>query len=152
MKHYCLIVTVVFLLFSPCFIFSQTLSNSDTVKDSGSGKIEILQDVRISQLVEKHIEYNQNQKGIPGFRVQIFFDSGNNARNKANVIKAEFIAKYPEVEAYLLFQEPNFKVRVGDFRTRLDAERFEKAIENSYQGAYVVIDEINLPKLGSDNF
>jgi hypothetical protein len=80
----------------------------------------------LAHSLQKRIEYNENQKGINGFRVQIFFDSGNNARSKATAIRAEFIARNPDVGAYLSFQEPYFKVRVGDFRTRIEAEKLEK--------------------------
>lgn len=142
-------IATIFFVFPSC-LYSQSLSDSD--KPTTTGKVEIYQDVRVSELVEKNIQYNENQKGIPGYRIQIFFDSGNNARNKANIIKSEFMSKYPKIEAYLIFQEPNFKVRVGDFRIRIDAERFEKILQTNYQGSFVVIDEINLPKLDVDLF
>jgi len=96
-------------------VFSQT-----------AGNIEVIQSSKINDLVKLHSDYCENLKGIWGYRIQIFFDSGNNARAKAEKIKAEFINKYPEVEAYLVFQQPYFKIRVGDFLTPVDAERFLK--------------------------
>ncbi len=116
-------------------------------QSSNSGKVEIVQDVRIDMLINKHIELNKKQTGIPGYRVQIFFDSGSNSRNKANKVKAEFLLKYKEIEAYKIFQSPNYKVRVGDFRTRMEARGFLKEISSFYPNAYTVKDEIQFPKL-----
>jgi hypothetical protein len=95
--------------------------------------------------VRKHIQINQNRKGMDGYRIQIFFDSGNNSKTKAQSIYEGFKAKYPDVRAYLSFKSPNYKVRVGDFRSRLDAQRFLNDINNEYPNAWIIADQINLP-------
>ena len=110
------------------------------------GDIRIIQDDRVDLLVSKHIRINQNRKGMDGFRIQIFFDSGNNSKTKAQSFYEGFKAKYPEVRAYLSFKSPNYKVRVGDFRTRLDAQRFLNEIIDQYPNAWIIADVINLPK------
>ena len=117
-------------------------------QDSGTGKGEItlVQDEKVDLLVSKHVRINQNKEGIDGFRIQIFFDSGNNSKTKAQSIHEGFKAKYPEVRAYLSFKSPNYKVRVGDFRTRLDAQRFLNEIIDQYPNAWIIADIINLPK------
>ena len=51
---------------------------------------------------------------------------------------------------YLIFQEPYYKVRIGDYRTKMEAEAFLKKISGSYSNAFVVKDEINFPKLEND--
>jgi hypothetical protein len=98
-------------------------------------------------LVSKHIQINQNRKSMEGYRIQIFFDSGNNSKTKAQSIYEGFKAKYPDVRAYLSFKSPNYKVRVGDFRTRLDAQRFLNDIIDEYPNAWIIADMINLPKV-----
>jgi hypothetical protein len=109
------------------------------------GHVEIIQDDKVDLLVSKHIQINQNKQGIDGFRIQIFFDSGNNSKTNAESIYEEFKAKYPEIGAYLSFKSPNYKVRVGDFRTRLDAQRFLNEIITEYPSAWIVADMIKLP-------
>ena len=113
---------------------------------TGKGEITIVQDDRVDLLVSKHVRINQNKDGIDGFRIQIFFDSGNNSKTKAQSINEGFRAKYPDVRAYLSFKSPNYKVRVGDFRTRLDAQRFLNEIIDQYPNAWIIADNINLPK------
>jgi len=121
-------------------LFSQE-SRNDTVN------IRVIQDEKVDLLVSKHIQINQNRKGIDGFRIQIFFDSGNNSKTRAQSIYETFLAKYPNIGAYLTFKAPNYKVRVGDFRTKLDAQRFLNGILPDYPSAWIIEDQINLPKV-----
>ena len=131
--------TLVVAMFIP---FSLTMAQT-----SGTTRTQVVQDDRVSLLVSKHILINQNLKGIPGYRIQIFFDSGNNSKTKAQGIYEEFISKYPGIGAYLSFKSPNYKVRIGDFRTRLDARRFLNEIIVIYPNAWITDDLINLPKV-----
>jgi hypothetical protein len=110
-----------------------------------SGIIKIIQDDKVDLLVSKHIRINQGSQGIDGYRIQIFFDSGNNSKTNAKGVYESFIAKFPDVKAYLSFKTPNYKVRVGDFRTKLDAQRFLNEILTDYPNAWITADQINLP-------
>ena len=111
------------------------------------GSVEVIQDPSIPRLVEKHIQVNQAREGIPGYRIQIFFDSGTNSKTRGQSAYETFSARFPEIPAYLTFKAPNYKVRVGNFRTRLDAVRFLQQILPDYPGAYVVSDQIHLPNV-----
>ena len=84
----------------------------------------IVGDVAATQMVERHVELNQRVKTIPGYRVQIASFSGANSKTSAFNLRENFITDYPSVQAYIVFDEPNFKVKVGDFRTRLEAYAF----------------------------
>jgi len=106
------------------------------------GKIEIFQDPKVDILVSKHIQINQKQQGIDGFRVQVFFDSGSNAKTQAQAVQEEFRSKHPDVEAYLTFKSPNYRVRVGNFRTRLDAQHFLNEISTDYPNGFITDEQI----------
>lgn len=134
------IVVILFQAVAPGFLYGQ---KTDTLK----GNLEIYQDVRINILLDKHIEINQAVPTMDGFRIQVFFDSGNNSKNKAQTVLDEFVAKYQTTRAYLTFKSPNYKVRVGDFRTRLDAQRFLNEIIADYPNAFIITDQINLPNV-----
>jgi len=109
-------------------------------------KVTVIQDPRIISLVEKHIYLNEKQK-IAGWRVQIFFESGNNSKSRAHSKKGLFLAMYPDMGVYLMFQSPYYKVRVGDFRSRMDAEGFKQKLLGEFPDAFVVKDEINFPEV-----
>ncbi len=128
-----------------CFLtLISTILFSQQTQDKN---IKVIQDTRISELVSTHIELNKVKPGIAGWRVQIFFDSGNKSKTNAQVLLDEFRIKYPGIKAYIVFQEPYFKVRVGDYRTRMEAEKIQKLIITDFPNAFIVKDEINFPDL-----
>ncbi len=111
------------------------------------GEVNIIQDERVAALVAKHISNNEGFNGLTGYRIQIFFDSGSNAKNRANNERRRFMMFFPDTKAYVTFDAPNFKVRVGNFRTRLEAEKFLQDVLKHFEMAYVVPSKIDLPDL-----
>jgi len=138
---------ILFLSVFLLFLGGPAVSGYPQENNKDKGHIQIIQDDRVDLLVSKHVQINQNRKGIEGYRIQIFFDSGNNSKTKAQSIYEGFKAKYPDVRGYLSFKSPNYKVRVGDFRTRLDAQRFLNDIIVEYPNAWIIADMIDLPKV-----
>jgi len=124
-----------------------TLSGFLSAQTSVEGTVKIIQDPAIDLLVQKHIRVNETRDGISGYRIQIFFDSGTNSKIKATTVCEEFRRRYSATGIYLNFISPNYKVRVGDFRTRLDAFRFLQELQVYYPSAYVVADQIRLPNI-----
>ncbi|MDD2411956.1 MAG: SPOR domain-containing protein [Bacteroidales bacterium] len=113
-------------------------------------EVNIQKEAGIEELTTKYIQANEKVKSISGFRVQIFFDSGNNSRNAAETIQSRFNAKHHGTPSYLTFREPNFRIRVGDFRTRHEARGFLRQIQAEYPNAFVIKDEINLSPVFSN--
>ncbi len=112
------------------------------------GKLEILQDSRIPALVSKNVQFNSRQKGVmDGYRIQIFFDSGTDSKKRAMDARTDFQAKHPEISAYLSFQEPFYKIRVGDFRFRIEADGCLEKIKSEYPNGFTVKDRINFPRM-----
>lgn len=110
-----------------------------------TGKITLIQDRRIDELLTKHIEIN-SKTPVKGYRVKIHFGAD---KNKAKEVKAKFIAQFPTVAAYEKYDQPNFNIRVGDFRTKLEAYKFLKELQSEFPSAFIVQDEILLPELES---
>ncbi|MEM9053254.1 MAG: SPOR domain-containing protein [Bacteroidota bacterium] len=104
------------------------------------GEINITQDERIEELDELRKKYPGT---LNGYRVQIFFGK----RELAIEQKAEFVESNPDVPTYISFLAPNFRLRVGDFRSRIEAEKLKSQIEKEYPGCYIVKDQIELPPL-----
>lgn len=107
-----------------------------------SGKVEIIQDDRITQLTEQYKKMSTNNQEVEGYRVQIFFDSGSNSKNKAASVKEEFTAIYPEVKSYLSYKEPYYRVRAGNFRSLTEAVGFQKKIASDFPNSFPVKDNI----------
>ncbi|MCL2040802.1 MAG: SPOR domain-containing protein [Bacteroidales bacterium] len=111
------------------------------------GSVEINTDSNVRQALSAHAQLMTEYPGMDGFRIQIFFDSGNTSKQAATNAKRTFETRFPDIAAYLSFEEPNYKVRVGNFRTRLDAEGCLKKIATHYPSAFVVPDFIEFPKI-----
>lgn len=107
-----------------------------------TGRVTVTGDVKVGRMVERHVELNSRVKTIPGYRVQIAAFSGANSKTSAFNLRDRFMLDYPTMQAYIVFDEPNFKVKVGDFRTRLEAYAFLQQIKDSYKG-YLIKDNIN---------
>jgi len=109
--------------------------------------IVVQSDSRLDSLIARHVRINEMKDGFDGWRVQIFSGSGNEARQAANDMRVDFLAMYPEIPAYLIYQSPNFKIRVGDFRTELDAIHLQRQLAYQFPGGFVVKDLVKFPKL-----
>ena len=121
--------------------FTAYAQKSHTSRDR-QGNIEIVGDTRVSRLVEKHVAFNEAVNTTPGFRIQIGSLSGSNSKQQAFAMKDRFKTSYPNTEVYIVFDEPNFKIKVGDFRTRLEAFAFLQEIKGTYPG-HIIQDFIN---------
>lgn len=121
------------ILLTLCALLSAQVLFAQTRK----GRVEITGDVQVSELVKKHIDFNERMRTVPGYRVQIAALSGPNSRNQAFELKAKFKEEYPEFEVYIVFTEPNFRVKVGDFTSKLDAFVLMQRIKDRYPGTIV---------------
>lgn len=113
------------------------------------GDVTVIKDSRIDALVAKEGATEPPAIGpqIDGFRIQLFFDSERTAINDA---RGTFIAKYPRIDTYTTYNAPNFFLRVGDFRTRLEAEKVKAEMSDLFPTSFIVQEKINLPRLEKD--
>jgi hypothetical protein len=122
-------------------------SNQSVKMNNLLEKLQIRQDPRITDLLVRHSQINQRRHGTDGFRLEIYFGSESKAREKAVRVKNEFNLVFPNIPSYLLFQTPNFKVRVGDFRNKSEALKTKAYIASKYPNAFIVKDFIRFPEL-----
>ncbi len=115
------------------------------LQDEGylSGNIRIFQDERINLLIYKHIKANRRSEGVPGYRIRIFAASGQNSKQNALSEKSRFLKKYPGFQSYLVYDTPDYKIYVGDFRTQTEAYKAYQRILVNFPAAFIVNDNIN---------
>lgn len=116
---------------------------------SQKGNIEVIKDSRINSLVERQSKVTPPdiKPQIDGFRVQIFFDSDKTVINSA---RSRVIAQFPKTDTYITYSAPNFYLKGGDFRTRLEAEKYKAQIEADFPTSFIVAEKIYLPRLEKD--
>ena len=107
----------------------------------------INQSSSVDSLISLHKRINKIDSLVPGYRIQIFFESGNFSKKKALETAEEFKESFPLESFYLSFNEPYYRIRVGDFRTMIEAKGFLVEILTDYPTAFVVKEMIYFPPL-----
>ena len=131
----------VFLISILLFLYvGNMFSQSELTKDSVSYKSKIIQDNRIEKLNKTYTSLYE----LEGYRIQIY--SGNK-KQPARQARLEFSQLYRDVKAHESYQQPYFKVRVGDFRTKLEALKFQKEVQVHFPNCYIVKDDIEVEEL-----
>ena len=114
------IVFILFIFLLPIFAMAQDSMLQASVVVHEDPRIEIL---------TKKSEVRRFSGKANGYRIQIY---NGNDRNEANKIKLNFLRSFPETRAYLTYHNPQFRVRIGDFRSRRDAADFARLISGKY--------------------
>lgn len=118
--------------------------NEDPPKESVTpGVVTVVESERIKVFMA---DYAAHKRPLDGYRVQIFLGD----RAQAESTRRTFLLQHPDVPAYLSYLAPNFRVRVGDLRDRVEAEGVRENLKSEFPGLYVVPDQIELPKLPTE--
>ena len=131
---------ILILFVAPNYIFSQQFENreSDSVKITNH---EIYMQEGIEQLLRKNQQIHYKKGGIGGFCIQIY--SGN-SKEECQKIKSQVMKRFPEITSVHYERvSPNWKVRVGKCRTKLEAKKLQSIIRKVYPGSYIT--EIHVP-------
>ncbi|MFN3528823.1 MAG: SPOR domain-containing protein [Bacteroidia bacterium] len=139
MKWKCLFMFLSFCWFTN--LQAQEVPASDSSRPEITDTIRYILDPQLNKQLEKHKETNRKQPTVAGFRVQVY--SGSN-RQQAMLIRTEVLENYPEYAAYLIYKQPNFRVRVGDFKNRFEAQKLLDALKPMYPASFIVPDEVLL--------
>ena len=126
------------LLLLSIILLSVNLKANDT--------IIVRKDPRFDILTDKQAEINKRTSMITssglykGFRIQVL---STTSRDQANQVKSDLLNRFTEEKTYLQYHSPYFKVRIGNFINKDDAEKFRLKLNKLYpQGVYVVEDVI----------
>ena len=125
---------LIIVFFIPNYIYSQESikQEADSIEKINYGEY---MDKETEQLLQKNKYIHYKKGGIEGFCVQIY--SGD-SRGESQRIKSQFMKRFPEIKS--VFYErvsPNWKVRAGKFRTRLEVKKLQSIIKEIYPSAYI---------------
>jgi len=136
-----------FLLLAFLFFCSQSVFSQEVPSAADSTPIVVHKDPRIDQLIKKQIEINEittreARRNVKGFRLLVI---NTNNREEALAAKTKVYTYYPELKPYLIWQSPNFKLKVGNFKERKDAEEYRQKLNIYFpKGVYVINDIIEV--------
>ena len=89
-----------------------------------------------SKVIDKK---NARRVKVRGFRVQIFSGA---SRNDAYAVQSRFQNAYKDIGSYVTYNEPNYRVKVGDFRSRAEATNFMRVLRSQYSNVFVFTEDI----------
>ncbi len=86
----------------------------------------------------------RSRQGNPGYRIMISYDSD---KSIVDADRQRFIALFPNTDTYVTFEAPNFVLKIGDFRTQLEAEKFKEKLPSDFRVSVIQKENIQAPRL-----
>jgi len=120
----------------------QTAAQNKSGIDSNS--VIVHKDPRVDILVKKQAQINEEttkegRRTAKGYRLLVI---NTNKRDEAIAAKTKIYTYFPDLKAYLIYQSPYFKVKVGNFKDRKDADEFRKELSTLFPSGVFIINDI----------
>lgn len=162
-KTFVMFRLLVLLVLWPAYMYAQQEQDStsffspaeepDLLKElqqrgTQEGHAIITADPFIDNLLDLHIRQNEDKKAFTGYRIQIY--SANSFGCDLDALKTmrdNFEQSFQDIPAYLTYIGPDFKIRVGNFRSRLGCIPTLHRVRKLYPASYPVKTEITLEEL-----
>lgn len=134
------------ILFSDNLLDTTTFESqlyNDSIQE---GMLTIKKDIRIDELIREKakIKAPATSLQIDGYRIQLFFDT---EKSKVDEARGKFIEIHPEIESNVIYKAPNYFLKVGNFRTYLEAEKIKSTLDKDFPTNYILKEKINIPNL-----
>ena len=117
------------------------------VSAQDTSSVVVHKDPRIDLLLKKQGEVNAairkaNARTARGYRLLVI---NTNKRDDAIAAKTKVYTNFPELKAYLVYQSPYFKLKVGNFKTREEAQQYQKTLGYYFpKGVFIMADTIEI--------
>ena len=124
------LATLAFIAFWQYNLAAQT--NEATLRIESSAHID--------EMLAQKKDYNKTIDKFEGFKIQIYYGS----EKECYKVKEEFTSLYPEIDTSIIFSTPQWKLQIGNYRTRLKADHAMVNIKKEYPAAIVLATEIEI--------
>jgi len=111
-----------------CFVLASNFCGAQ------QGSVSVNQDKKIAALLDLRKDMNLNEKDSDRYKIQIYSGSRVTAEN----YRADFNSKFDEWNSAIEFETPNYKIWVGNFRTKIEADRAFKEIKQKFPNALLL--------------
>ena len=113
---------------------------------SDSPEVKIIQEKKLDELLILYMEQNRKLEGIPCYWIRIYSGSAHDAREKAYETKARFLRKYDGIRNDVIYDDPNFKVYIGGYRSKSETLKLLNQVKKDFPTAFIVYDIIDFPE------
>lgn len=132
----CILKNIFFFLILIAINANASTDSTATIveKISANSHHKIIQSYKLTErlvpIQNKGDEYNKDKRG--GYRVQVYSNNGINSKSIAEARALLIKEKFSEYPSYVIYNAPFWRVKIGDFRTKQDAEDFANELKNAY--------------------
>lgn len=102
------------------------------------GELNIIASPLLDSILDKKFVYDSYNSGYDGYRVQIFSTSGSNSKSLAYSAAESFDSLNLGIPAYVTFRAPYYRVRVGNFHDKIDADKLLSRLIYKFKASFVV--------------
>ena len=113
------------------FILSSFFCLSSRAQD---GKTSVSVDPKIDQLLKEKRKLNTGLFLNEAYKIQIFYGNSEESKKKLQEFKREF----KDLDGTIIFNSPNYKVWIGNFKTRIEVERAMFDIKKKHPTALII--------------
>lgn len=106
-------------------------------------KVSIVSPFDLKFYLNAHSDLNKNNNMIDGYRIQI---ENSSNREAVYAMKAEVYKSFSDFQSYIIYDQPYYKLRMGDFSTRLDARKYLDQVIAVFPTAFIVADKVKVLK------
>ncbi|WP_138479541.1 SPOR domain-containing protein [Dyadobacter bucti] len=98
---------------------------------------------RLETVLDTMARQNKSIRYINGFRIQIYV---GNVRQEADAAKSYIYQAFPDLNPYVSYSQPTYRVKIGDFMYRSDAEQYLEMIREQYSSAVILPDRVEIKR------
>jgi hypothetical protein len=118
-------------------------TNRDNIYNAVRDEIPMNVNKQVDKALDSLSVHNKNIRYSSGYRIQVYV---GNERREVDEAKSYIYQNFPDLNTYLSFSQPTYRLKAGDFTSRMDAERFYNAIRQRYSMAMIVQERIDIRK------
>ncbi|MBO0930977.1 SPOR domain-containing protein [Fibrella aquatilis] len=96
---------------------------------------------RVDAILDTMAVQSRRVRYAPGYRVQVYV---GNERAAADAAKLQLYQQFPELSAYMTYQQPTYRLKVGDFMRRMDIDRYMPKLKAVFPSAQSQPDKVDL--------
>jgi hypothetical protein len=114
-------------------------------QDGAGSNVRIVQEKKLDEVMLHFMEQGRRLGGIPCYWIRIYSGSSHSARDEAYETKARFLKKYEGIRNDVIYDDPNFKVYIGGYRSKSETLKLLNKIKRDFPTAFIVYDIIDFP-------
>lgn len=98
---------------------------------------------KLQTVLDTLAQQNKAIRYISGYRIQLYV---GNVRQEADNAKSYIYQLFPDLNPYVSYSQPTYRVKAGDFMYRSDAEQYLEQIRGQYSSAVILADRVEIKR------